>query len=49
MKKQPHARPRIRGRDNVPTDLKEIVCEDAHWINQAEDRVQWQVYHTGNG
>jgi len=38
-----HGRPRCRWEDNIKMDLKEIGCEDLDWIEQKQDRDQWQA------
>ena len=36
--KRPLARPRLRWKDNIKTDLQEVGCEDMDWIDLAQDR-----------
>jgi len=30
--------------DNIKTDLREIVVDEANWIQLVQDRVQWQAF-----
>lgn len=32
-----------KSKDNIKTDVKEIVCEGMDWIKLAQDKVYWQV------
>jgi hypothetical protein len=38
---RPLGRPRRRWKDNIRTDLREIVWEGVDWIRLAQDRDQW--------
>jgi hypothetical protein len=44
--KKPLGRPRHRWEDNIKLDLREIGNDGANWIQQAQDRVQWQAEHS---
>jgi hypothetical protein len=41
--KRPLGRPRGRWVENIKINLREIGCDDMHWINLAQDRDQWRV------
>ena len=36
-------RPRLRWKDNIKMDLKEIGCGGVNWIQLAQDRDRWQA------
>jgi hypothetical protein len=42
--KRPLRRPRRRWEDNIKLDLREIVIDEANWIQLAQDRVQWWAF-----
>jgi hypothetical protein len=41
--KGPLGRPRRRWEDNINMDLREIVIDEANWIQMAQVRVQWRA------
>jgi hypothetical protein len=41
--KRPLGRPRHRCEDNIKLDLKEIGIDGSHWIQLAQDKVQWRA------
>jgi hypothetical protein len=41
--KRPLGRPRRRWEYNIKMDLREIVIDEANWIQLAQDRVQWRA------
>jgi hypothetical protein len=42
--KGPLGRPRRRWEDNIKMDPREIVIDEANWIQLAQDRVQWRAF-----
>jgi hypothetical protein len=44
--KRPLGRPGCRWEDNTEMDLKGIGMNGAHWIQLAQDRVQWGLLRT---
>jgi hypothetical protein len=42
--KRPLGRPRLRWKDNIKMDLREIGIEGANWIRLAQHRVQWRAF-----
>jgi hypothetical protein len=39
---RPLGRPKHRWEDNIKVDLRETGMDGAHWIQLAQDRVQWR-------
>jgi hypothetical protein len=37
-------RPRLRWKDNIKLDLREIGMDGANWIQLAQDSVQWWAF-----
>jgi hypothetical protein len=42
--KRPLGRLRLRWKDNIKLDLREIGIDGANWIRLAQDRVQWYAF-----
>jgi hypothetical protein len=42
--KRPLERPRLRWKDNIKLDLREIGIDGANWIRLAQNRVQWRAF-----
>jgi hypothetical protein len=42
--KRPLGRSRRRWEDNIKLDLRDIVIDEANWIELAQDRVQWRAF-----
>jgi hypothetical protein len=42
--KRPLGRPRLRWKDDIKRDLREIGIDVANWIQLAQDRVQWWAF-----
>jgi hypothetical protein len=42
--KRPLGRSRLRWKDNIKMDLREIGIDGANWIWLAQGRVQWRVF-----
>jgi hypothetical protein len=41
--KGPLGRPRLRWKDNIKLDLREIGIDGVNWIQLVQDRVQWRA------
>ena len=41
--RRPLGRPRLRWKDNIKIDLKEVCCGGMEWIELAQDMDRWQV------
>jgi hypothetical protein len=41
--KRPFGRPRRRWKDNIKTNLREMVREGVEWMHLAQERDQWRV------
>jgi hypothetical protein len=42
--KRPLGRPRLRWKDKIKMDLREIGIDGANWIQLAQDRVKWRSF-----
>jgi hypothetical protein len=42
--KRPLGRPRLRWKDNIKIDLREMGIDGANWIRLVQDRVRWQAF-----
>jgi hypothetical protein len=42
--KRPLGRPRLRWKDNIKMDHREIGIDGENWIQLAQDRVQWRAF-----
>jgi hypothetical protein len=40
----PLGRPRRRWENNIKLDLREVGIDGAHWIQLAQDRIQWRTF-----
>jgi hypothetical protein len=43
--KRPLGRPRHRWKDNIKMDLQEVGCGGMDWIELAQDRDRWTLFH----
>jgi hypothetical protein len=42
--KSPLGRPRLRWKDNIKVDVREIGLNEANWIQLVQNRVHWRTF-----